>query len=62
MESLNRNLSLLISELCQYQVDEKRFPKVAKWLDRVREATNPYHDEGLKFINQKAKQATVAKL
>nr|XP_016927773.1 glutathione S-transferase theta-1 [Drosophila suzukii] len=48
--------------LCQFQVDGKKFPKVAKWLDRVREATNPYHDEGLKFINQKAKQPTVAKL
>ncbi|XP_017120097.1 glutathione S-transferase theta-1 [Drosophila elegans] len=44
-------------KICQYKVDEKKFPKVAKWLDRVREATNPYHDEGLAFINMKAKQA-----
>ncbi|XP_017045396.1 glutathione S-transferase theta-1 [Drosophila ficusphila] len=49
-------------KICHYKVDEKKFPKVAKWLERVREATNPYHDEGLTFINHKAKQATVAKL
>ncbi|KAI8036387.1 glutathione S-transferase theta-1 [Drosophila gunungcola] len=44
-------------KIFHYKVDEKKFPKVAKWLDRVREATNPYHDEGLAFINMKAKQA-----
>ncbi|KAH8234401.1 hypothetical protein KR038_009112 [Drosophila bunnanda] len=49
-------------KICHYAVDEQRFPKVAKWLDRVREATNPYYDESLKFINHKAKQDNVSKL
>ncbi|XP_033154970.1 glutathione S-transferase theta-1 [Drosophila mauritiana] len=48
--------------LCQYRVDEKKFPKVVKWLERVRESANPYHDEGLTFIDRKSKQATAAKL
>ncbi|XP_017066684.1 glutathione S-transferase theta-1 [Drosophila eugracilis] len=48
--------------LCKYKVDENKFPKVAKWLERVRKATNPYHDESLTFINQKAKHPIVAKL
>ncbi|KAH8290921.1 hypothetical protein KR054_007149 [Drosophila jambulina] len=50
------------SEICHYAVDGQRFPKVSKWLERVREATNPFHDESLKFINHKAKQDNVSKL
>ncbi|KAH8324733.1 hypothetical protein KR074_012073 [Drosophila pseudoananassae] len=49
-------------KICHYNVDEKVFPKVFKWLERVRQATNPYHDESLAFINHKAKQNTLAKL
>ncbi|XP_002138766.2 glutathione S-transferase theta-1-like isoform X2 [Drosophila pseudoobscura] len=49
-------------KLCQYNVNEKQFPKVAKWLERVRNATNPYHDEALTFVYKKAKQAASAKL
>ncbi|KAH8254281.1 hypothetical protein KR032_009231 [Drosophila birchii] len=49
-------------KICHYAVDEQRFPKVSKWLERVRQATNPFHDESLKFINHKAKQDNVAKL
>ncbi|KAH8336975.1 glutathione S-transferase theta-1 [Drosophila kikkawai] len=49
-------------KICHYFVDGQRFPKVTKWLERVREATNPFHDESLKFINHKAKQDNVAKL
>lgn len=48
--------------LCQYRVDEKKFPKVVKWLERVRVSANPYHDEGLTFIDRKSKQSTAAKL
>lgn len=38
------------------------FPKVFKWLDRVRQETNPYHDESLAFVNHKAKLNSLAKL
>ncbi|KAH8270832.1 hypothetical protein KR018_006382 [Drosophila ironensis] len=48
--------------IVHYSLDEKRFPKVVKWLERVREETNPYHDECLAFVNLKAKQDTVSKL
>ncbi|KAH8321769.1 hypothetical protein KR067_000743 [Drosophila pandora] len=43
-------------KLCQYSLDEKKFPKVAKWLENVREAANPYHDESLVFVEKKSKQ------
>ncbi|XP_034479983.1 glutathione S-transferase theta-3-like [Drosophila innubila] len=49
-------------KLCQYTVDEKKFPKVAKWLDRVRQATQPYHDQAYAFVNKKSQQANSAKL
>ncbi|KAH8401601.1 hypothetical protein KR009_006751 [Drosophila setifemur] len=44
-------------KICQYSVDGEKFPKVTKWLERVREASNPYHDESLAFVLKKAKQA-----
>ncbi|ALC40450.1 CG30000 [Drosophila busckii] len=49
-------------KLCMYNVSEKRFPKVAKWLEQVREAANPYHDFAHEFVNKKSKQAAQAKL
>ncbi|KAL7735775.1 hypothetical protein ACLKA6_017782 [Drosophila palustris] len=49
-------------KLCQYSVNEKKFPKVAKWLDRVRESTQPYHDQAYAFVNKKSQQAAQAKL
>ncbi|KAH8400748.1 hypothetical protein KR009_000740 [Drosophila setifemur] len=49
-------------KLCQYNVSEKKFPKVAKWLERVRDATNPYHDEAHAFLYKTSKQAASAKL
>uniref|UniRef100_A0A182Q6X2 glutathione transferase n=1 Tax=Anopheles farauti TaxID=69004 RepID=A0A182Q6X2_9DIPT len=35
-------------------------PNLTKWMERVREATNPYYDEAHKFLNKLA-QDTVAK-
>ncbi|KAH8233190.1 glutathione S-transferase theta-1 [Drosophila bipectinata] len=49
-------------KLCQYNVSEKKFPKVAKWLERVRDATNPYHDEAHAFLYKTSKQKASAKL
>ncbi|XP_034479982.1 glutathione S-transferase theta-3-like [Drosophila innubila] len=49
-------------KLCQYTVDDKKFPKVAKWLDRVREAAHPYYDEAHAFVNKKSQQPAQAKL
>ncbi|KAI8036284.1 hypothetical protein M5D96_010877 [Drosophila gunungcola] len=43
------------------QCKRKQFPKVAKWLERVRETTNPYHDEAHSFLYKVAKQAASAK-
>ncbi|EDW10678.1 glutathione S-transferase theta-1 [Drosophila mojavensis] len=43
--------------LCQFHVNERQFPKVAKWLERVRIASKPYNDIAYEFVNQKAKQA-----
>lgn len=48
--------------LCQYTVNEKKFPKVAKWLDRVREASEPYHEQAYAFLHKKSKQKVEAKL
>ncbi|KAH8377325.1 hypothetical protein KR093_004898 [Drosophila rubida] len=42
-------------KLCQYTVDEQKFPKVAKWLERVREASHPYHDQAYAFLKRKSK-------
>ncbi|KAH8418674.1 hypothetical protein KR222_009622 [Zaprionus bogoriensis] len=44
-------------KLCQYSVSEKKFPKVAKWLERVREASKPHYDEAYEFVNKKSKPA-----
>ncbi|BFG05192.1 glutathione S-transferase theta-1-like [Drosophila madeirensis] len=49
-------------KLCQYNVSEKQFPKVAKWLARVRESSNPYFDEAHNFVYEKSKQAVSAKV
>ncbi|XP_030377759.1 glutathione S-transferase theta-3-like [Scaptodrosophila lebanonensis] len=49
-------------KLCQYKVNEKKFPKVFKWLQRVRQESNPYFDEAHSFISVKSKQAALAKL
>ncbi|EDW35564.1 GL17152 [Drosophila persimilis] len=49
-------------KLCQYNVSEKKFPKVVKWLERVRESSNPYFDEAHNFVYQKSKQAVSAKV
>ncbi|KAM8711085.1 hypothetical protein ACLKA7_000248 [Drosophila subpalustris] len=49
-------------KLCQYSVNEKQFPKVAKWLERVREAANPYHDQAHAFLDKKFKEAAKAKI
>ncbi|KAH8324732.1 hypothetical protein KR074_012074 [Drosophila pseudoananassae] len=54
--------SISFPELCQYNVSEKKFPKVAKWLERVRDATNPYHDEAHDFLYKTSKQQASAKL
>ncbi|KAH8384711.1 hypothetical protein KR093_005748 [Drosophila rubida] len=47
--------------LCQYTVNEKKFPKVAKWLDRVREASQPHHELAHAFLNKKPLQAAQSK-
>lgn len=52
-----RTNTLHFSELCQYSVSEKKFPKVVKWLDRVREASKDHYEEAYEFINKKSKQA-----
>ncbi|EDW74955.1 uncharacterized protein Dwil_GK15954 [Drosophila willistoni] len=49
-------------KLCQYNVNEQQFPKVAKWLDRVRESSNPYFDEAHQFIYKNSQQAVKAKI
>ncbi|XP_068144674.1 glutathione S-transferase theta-1-like [Drosophila tropicalis] len=49
-------------KLCQYNVNEQQFPKVAKWFKRVREASNPYFDEAHEFVYKKSLQAAKAKL
>lgn len=43
--------------LCQFNVNERQFPKVAKWLERVRNASKPYNDVAYEFVYQKSKQA-----
>ncbi|EDW47133.1 glutathione S-transferase theta-1 isoform X2 [Drosophila sechellia] len=48
-------------KLCQYNVNEKQFPKVAKWMERVRDATNPYYDEAHSFVYKTSQQAVKAK-
>ncbi|EDV98112.1 glutathione S-transferase theta-1 [Drosophila grimshawi] len=48
--------------LCKFNVNERKFPKVAKWLERVRNAAKPYHDEAYEFLNKKSKQAVESKL
>ncbi|KAH8299686.1 hypothetical protein KR044_004590 [Drosophila immigrans] len=47
--------------LCQYTVNEKKFPKVAKWLDRVREAGQPHHELAHAFLNKKPQQVAQPK-
>lgn len=49
--------ALYFAGLCQFHVNERQFPKVAKWLERVRIASKPYNDIAYEFVNQKAKQA-----
>ncbi|XP_062142016.1 glutathione S-transferase theta-3-like [Drosophila sulfurigaster albostrigata] len=49
-------------KLCQYTVDEQKFPKVAKWLDRVRDASQPYHDKAYAFLQRKSKATAQSKL
>ncbi|EDW60482.1 glutathione S-transferase theta-3 [Drosophila virilis] len=49
-------------KLCQYNVNERQFPKVAKWLQRVRDAAQPYHDVAYEFVQKKSKQPVRAKL
>ncbi|SPP74027.1 blast:Alpha-tocopherol transfer protein-like [Drosophila guanche] len=49
-------------KLCQYNVSQKQFPKIAKWLARVRESSNPYFDEAHNFVYEKSKQAVSAKV
>ncbi|KAH8405491.1 hypothetical protein KR215_000912 [Drosophila sulfurigaster] len=48
-------------KLCQYTVSEKKFPKVAKWLERVREASQPHHELAHAFLNKKPQQAAQSK-
>lgn len=43
-------------------MSEKKFPKVAKWLDRVREVSNEHYNEAYEFLNKKSKQPVQAKL
>lgn len=40
-------------------MSEKKFPKVVKWLERVREASKDHYEEAYEFINKKSKQAAV---
>lgn len=43
-------------------MSEKKFPKVVKWLDRVREVSNEHYNEAYEFLNKKSKQPVQAKL
>ncbi|XP_011293522.3 glutathione S-transferase theta-3 [Musca domestica] len=41
------------TKICNYDVSEK-FPKISEWLARVREESNPFYDEGHKYVNKLA--------
>ncbi|XP_073811546.1 glutathione S-transferase theta-3-like [Musca autumnalis] len=41
------------TRICTYDVSQK-FPKISDWLARVREESNPFYDEGHKYMNKLA--------
>lgn len=43
-------------------MSDKKFPKVVKWLDRVREVSKEHYTEAYEFLNKKSKPAVQAKL
>ncbi|XP_061393130.1 glutathione S-transferase theta-1-like [Musca vetustissima] len=41
------------TKICNYDVT-KKFPKITDWLARVREESNPFYDEGHKYVEKLA--------
>ncbi|XP_073811549.1 glutathione S-transferase theta-3-like [Musca autumnalis] len=41
------------TKICKYNVSDK-FPKIAEWLAKVRQESNPFYDKGHKYVNKLA--------